>query len=238
MFNNYARLSSTRFTFLNNVNAHEFAIVELMIEQQFATSFDDIYTMHIYRDNAHNYKYVVDVAFELHTNTFYVDEYDNATYENIHSYDMRVNVDVSSNEIDYDEICNTIEHVKFDVVHCNAYTSINYVHSWIDQLHVVYDAYTTCCLSIDKHNNEWNDVITMTSSKSNNAQTIVETTNETRIARTNFSHANCEHTLRASSMTKNERKRARANCRATNETFKTHRAIDNARIESIKNANA
>ena len=126
MFNNYAKLSSTRYSFLTNENAnHEMSIIELMIEQRFATNFDDIYTMHVYRDNTRNYHYVVDVAFELHTNEFVIDD-DNDKYEIIHTYDMRVNVDISSNEIDYDEICNTIDFVKFDVIHRNAYTTREY----------------------------------------------------------------------------------------------------------------
>lgn len=127
MFNNYANLSYTRYTMID-MHSYDHAIIELMIEQQFATSFDDIYTMHVYRDNLNSFHYVVDVAFELHTNQFFNDDDDNEQqYELIHSFDQRVNVDISSNEIDYDEICNTIEFVKFEIVHRNAYTTRTYV---------------------------------------------------------------------------------------------------------------
>lgn len=110
---------------------YDHAIIELMIEQQFATSFDDIYTMHVYRDNLNSFHFVVDVAFELHTHQFMRDD-DDDEYELIHSFDQRVNVDISSNEIDYDEICNTIEFAKFNVIHRNAYTTKTYI--WLNCL--------------------------------------------------------------------------------------------------------
>jgi hypothetical protein len=124
MFNNYAKLSCVRYSMIDTYE-YDHAIIELMIEQRFATCFDDIYTMHIYRDSKFNYKYVVDVAFELHTNKFERDDNDDE-YEIIHTYDMRVNVDISSNEIDYDEICNTIDFVEFKIIHRNAYVTREY----------------------------------------------------------------------------------------------------------------
>lgn len=119
MFNNYAKLSHVHYEMRDNT------IVELIIEQLFATSFDDIYTMHIYHDRRNSNKFVVDVAFELRTNTIVRDD-DNDEYRIVHSYDMRVNIDISNSQFDQNEICNTIEFVKFKIVHRNAYITHDY----------------------------------------------------------------------------------------------------------------
>jgi hypothetical protein len=111
-----------------NMHDANHAIIELIVEQKFATSFDDIYTMHVYSSNNDSNKFIVDVAFELRTHEMHNVEYDDVieTYELIQNYDMRIEFDLSNELFDRNEICNTIDYVKFNVVHCNAYHTREY----------------------------------------------------------------------------------------------------------------
>lgn len=124
MFNNYARIDDEFEMTTNEYHFNEY-VVEMIIEQLFATCFDDIYTMHIYQNKNDNTKFIVDVAFELHTQIMQFDD-DNDEFEKIHSYDMRVNIDISNDQFDTNEICNTIEFVAFEIVHRNAYITRDY----------------------------------------------------------------------------------------------------------------
>lgn len=124
MFNNYAKLNDEFEMITNEYHFNEY-VIEMIIEQLFATQFDDIYTMHIYRNVNNENAFVVDVAFELKTNKFERDD-DNDEYEIRHNYDMRVNVDISNEQFDTNEICNTIEFVKFEIVYRNAYITRDY----------------------------------------------------------------------------------------------------------------
>lgn len=126
MFNNYARIDDSKFEMItSNYHFNEY-VIEMIVEQLFATSFDDIYTMHVYECKNDLTKYIVDVAFELHSNEFRIDSFDEK-YEKIHSYDMRINIDICDERFDTNEICNTIEFVKFEIVHRNAYITRNYI---------------------------------------------------------------------------------------------------------------
>lgn len=128
MFNNFARIDMNEFKFEMNTHDANHAIVEMIVEQTYATSFDDIYTMHVYSSNNDSNKFIVDVAFELRTHKMFNVEYDDVieTYELIHNYDMRIEIDLSNELFDRNEICNTIEFVKQNVVHCNAYVTREY----------------------------------------------------------------------------------------------------------------
>lgn len=124
MFNNYARIDD-EFEMITNEYHFNAYVIEMIIEQLFATCFDDIYTMHVYRNKNDETKFIVDVAFELHTQIMQFDD-DNDEFEKIHSYDMRVNIDISNDQFDTNEICNTIAFVAFEIVYRNAYITRDY----------------------------------------------------------------------------------------------------------------
>lgn len=125
MFNNYARIDHNEYEFVMNDNTKCNYVIEMIINAQFATCFDDIYTMHIYQNKFDSNDFIVDVAFEFHTNKFIRDD-DNDEFEKIHSYDMRVKMYIEN--IDIEHIVESIDDNKlqFEIVHRNAYFTHDY----------------------------------------------------------------------------------------------------------------
>jgi hypothetical protein len=126
MFNNYAKLNDD-FEFVMSHSFDEY-MIEMIIEQKFATQFDDIYTMHIYANKMNSHEFVVDCAFELHSNEF--ENYENETREKMHAYDMRVKLNIANEQFDIFEICNTIDFVEFEIINRNAYITYNYAQTF------------------------------------------------------------------------------------------------------------
>jgi hypothetical protein len=125
MFNDYARIDHNEYEFVMNDNTKCNYVIEMIINAQFATCFDDIYTMHIYQNNRDSNDFIVDVAFEFHTNKFMRDD-DNDEFELMHTYDMRVKMYIEN--IDIEHIVESIDDNKlqFEIVHRNAYFTRDY----------------------------------------------------------------------------------------------------------------
>ena len=127
MFNNYARIDDNyEFVMSNDTQCNY--VIEMIINAQFATCFDDIYTMHIYQHKFDSNDFIVDVAFDFHTNEFIYDD-DNHEYEKMHTYDMRVKMYIEN--IDIENIVQSIDERKlqFEIIYRNAYETRNYAHS-------------------------------------------------------------------------------------------------------------
>jgi hypothetical protein len=124
MFNNYARIDENEYEFVN-YDTRAMYVIEMIVNAQFATCFDDIYTMHVYQNKRDSNDFIVDVAFELCTNKFAFDD-DNNQYEIIHSYDQRVKMYIE--KIDIENIVQSIDEQKlqFEIVYRNAYFTRDY----------------------------------------------------------------------------------------------------------------
>ena len=124
MFNNYDAIDHNEFEFVND-NTRAMYVIEMIVNAQFATCFDDIYTMHIYQNNRDSNDFIVDVAFELNTHMYYRDD-ENDLFEMKHNYDMRVKMYIEN--IDVENIVQSIDENKlqYEIVHRNAYTTRDY----------------------------------------------------------------------------------------------------------------
>jgi hypothetical protein len=124
MFNNYARIDENEYEFVND-NSRAMYVIEMIINAQFATCFDDIYTMHVYQNVRDSNDFIVDVAFEFNTNCFAYDN-DNDVFEIKHNYDQRVKMYIE--KIDVENIVQSIDEQKlqFEIVYRNAYTTRDY----------------------------------------------------------------------------------------------------------------
>ena len=129
MFNDYARIDHNEYEFILNENTKCNYVIEMIINAQFATCFDDIYTMHIYQNVRDSNEFIVDVAFEFHTNKFENDENDDE-FEIMHNYDMRVKMYIEN--IDIENIVQSIDENKlqFEIINRNAYTTCTFKYTF------------------------------------------------------------------------------------------------------------